>query len=494
MNKGLVKKACMCVVLAVFAVLAVYAVFSSFFVKEPLSGDILFIDSKVTKNEKDGQMEYVVMGKVDSIQKYFFGKSYTVTITEEHLGKVYDVEIKVPFWTKSIPDDGRCHKFKVIYRKFVTDDLFMFISISDEGFCYKEDGFLEFDDIISSSMEFINSLGSDSEGSYPISLVCDDNCVVESASVPPLQWWRYAQFSSDSLNAEVDIIKYLDDLFEYDLEDFDWRLFPYGEIINNSNTDEILKYKNKYLEILNGLYHPSYFVTGSLSEDIVVYTNDNPNEDELDKNWNGSNLHMNVSRMSANIMDLAAAYEMTDDHKYIEAINEYLSVSHLLVYYQDDLVSPEPVDLKPSTCNLLMADARAYQVTGDKNYLSYINYIVDRGDIAYLYGDVSIGETGVDTFTPMNFLPCMVAFEILIESDDENAELYTKDVELFYDYIVKNNLIDMDPESNTYGLLILTDYMYDEVFVAYDISSTEWFVNIMTRSINRGFGGVNINK
>jgi len=80
----------------------------------------------------------------------------------------------------------------------------------------------------------------------------------------------------------------------------------------------------------------------------------------------------------------------------------------------------------------------------------------------------------------------MEAFEIMIGLEEGEIEVYSAYQRLFLEYILKYDLINLDPGTETYGSLQIGAATLDEVGYDSAMSSTCWFVKVLSMINNRG--------
>jgi hypothetical protein len=68
--------------------------------------------------------------------------------------------------------------------------------------------------------------------------------------------------------------------------------------------------------------------------------------------------------------------------------------------------------------------------------------------------------------------------------NEDNNEKYAESFEMYLRFIYQNELIELDKNSDAYGVIIAKDELGRKT---YDVSSTAWLVYILSDCIERGF-------
>ncbi len=476
-----------------FIVLAILFL-SGFIVYKDFSKELILTGTKV-KFETD-KNEFTIEAYLKEKNNFVLSNRYNFIIREEFLSKEYNYKLLLPFWfNKANLEVNDCINFKVSYSK-ILGNIYVLDKFTFESSC------VEFPETISSldlldlqdkTMKMLTSYYKEEEGEFPVFLECRNNVCDGTYLKGPNAWYRYAQFSNDLTNKVVDYSKYLEDFNNYASDDFDWKLFQYGHIANLSLVEND-KYANKYIEYIDNLTHEGYFISSQSANNLdFFYTTDNPPSElttsSFEDNYKGQDsgdFDLSAGRVAYDIVALSYAYQITEDQKYINAINQKLSNAHQLLYFQDDVKSTKDVEYKASTCNVLFADVKTYEVTKDDRYLDYLDYIVEKDYINYFYSDLKMSETDYGIYAPMSFIPCLESFEIMIRLDDANSKIYEEYETKIINYVLNNKLIDLDEDSKTYGALFVVGTTLDEVYYSRAMSSTAWFVKILSDINNRG--------
>lgn len=302
-----------------------------------------------------------------------------------------------------------------------------------------------------------------------------DNCTNET-SEPPYQWLRYAQYYYDkAFKQTIPTEEILSDLFLYTDNIYYQRLYQYGDIIIDSQIADS-KYQQKYLELFDKSIHPSYL---NLIEGYSYITKSNPvgvekligSQISQDKN-NG----VIVMDYSTNAVAAANAYLMTEDVKYLNALNNYLNLISLVYYF--DGVSTTAIENSPkfSACYSLLATAKAFSVTQDKQYLQLSDDMI-LGTNNYLQQLYLLVPDKIELFStnPMNVLPCLDALNMLEVYDLENSPIYTNTYSTIIEFLINNKIINTTKDSESYGMMNISDKL--------DINSTAWLVKILSENI-----------
>ncbi len=476
----------------IFILLILSLFLSGIFSFKPLSGDVVFNGVKV-KTVENKTTHYTIEGSIVNNLNLLLWRTYSIGVTEDLLSKSYELKFSVPVWRDPLSSykKGECVKFELEYSKFL--NLIYFIKSGNFiGVCTNAPENVEEIDIeklINDISHTVESFYNEEKMTYPMTLECGvdgcDGTMVEG----PLSWFRYGQYASDKNKGNVDYERYLSDFDIYEPEDFFWRQFQYGYIVN-SDPDMKEKYGQKYIDIVmsntkyDGVAFDDYY---------FFYTSENQpsqtTKDDFERNFgemDSNDYDLTAGKLAYEILDYSYAYEIEPDVKYRNLIDYNLWFGHQLIYFMDDLQSPEPTEIKPSSCNMMYADVRAYEITKDERYLQYFNYIVEKDYLSYLYSDVELVDTQDYTYSPMTYLPCMEAFEVMIRLEKGEVEKYKEYQKMFMDYIFSNGLIDLVEGSETYGTLLVGDKGVDLVYSSRAMSSTCWFIKILSDINERG--------
>ena len=160
----------------------------------------------------------------------------------------------------------------------------------------------------------------------PILQTCitGNNCTALTGN-PPYQWIRYAQYYSANEESKSSLINdILDDLIVSSDFGFENRLYQYGDIIIDSKTEDI-KYQNRYLDILDKISIPDDFIEKAT---YTYNTKDNPpvrSKDVVGPVAKGGNNAIYAMGYSNNVLEVADAYKMTHNAKYLSAMNNFMN-------------------------------------------------------------------------------------------------------------------------------------------------------------------------
>jgi len=325
------------------------------------------------------------------------------------------------------------------------------------------------------TLNFTTSMAGPEPTSYPLDLTCGVNntCMNGTVLEPPFQWLRYAQFglAKQTGDNNLDMSGWLDDLFNYPAESFDWRLYQYGEMIL---TDPVkyAKYADQYLKVLATVRETPNPDVSTTSGEIDFYTAKNPGPTEIPAGYQQSDeptTYVAIMKTSQDSMDLINAYMMTKDTKYLFNANGNLKYLHTILYYQPDISAGN--DFKLGSCYTLLADATAYKADNDANYLAYSNYVLDEGILPRVLNDPALTQN-TQVKQPMTLLSCVNAYEILIRADTSRTAQYQENITDLYTYIFTNYL---DKEQFTGQNRILLLNGAGNV----DVTSTQWLVYLI---------------
>lgn len=326
-------------------------------------------------------------------------------------------------------------------------------------------------DIDASSLK-LNSLADTSSPQIPVLLDCSfgTQCAEKASLTPPFQWLRSYQAANLKLDARqtdntanFDLTTLLNDLKTYQVEDFRQRIYQYGDLIL---TDPV-KYQAftpAYLDITNKLIEDG---VSSPATELTFYSADKPPTDIFRQGspYTPGSIQISVGAMSnaADAIALANAYKLTNNQNYINGMNGYLNLARGL-QFEDQPASTNGSDLfNRSSCYSIQADTRAYQVTGNNDYLQSVKEMVmGPGMIGTITADFKTNSGYFNT--PMQILPCLEAFGILADKDPIYAQMYNR----FDLYLIKNFV---GSNIGSKGLIVLENGQVD-------INSSAWYLTI----------------
>jgi hypothetical protein len=301
-----------------------------------------------------------------------------------------------------------------------------------------------------------------------------DNCT-GTTSAPPFQWLRYAQYyHAKAYHEVISNTEVLDDLFAYNNNSFDMRLYQYGDIILDSKIADT-KYKDRYLEITDNIIPQGYF-----SQDTTYnyYSKSNPLDVSVLAGSSispGNNNGILVMSHSINAMTEANAYAMTKNKNYLNTLNILLDGVNMVSYFDGEATKAMSNAPKYSTCYSLLANAKAYSVTQDKIYLQQVNDLI-LGNENYLQKFFALSAEKIDLFNtnPMNILPCLDALNMLMSDDEGHKAIYADTFNAIIDFMVKNGIIDVSRDSDSFGIMQIANKQ--------DINSTAWLIKILSEN------------
>jgi hypothetical protein len=334
---------------------------------------------------------------------------------------------------------------------------------------------------LTNTLTFTTSLAQPEATSYPQQLNClaDGSCSTYNQLDPPYQWLRYAQFAATKQSGNnTDLSAWLEDLFNYPADSFDWRLYQYGELIL-TNPVKYDKYKTQYLSILETLRGATDLDNSTSSVEIKYYTEKDPGPVTIPFGYqqgNEASSYAAIMQTSQDTQNFVNAYSLTNDQKYIYAAQGDLSYLHTVLFYQPDVSTGN--DFKSGSCYTLLADAATFKATSDPGYLTYSNYILDQGILTKVLTDPGLPSQPMIK-QPMSLLSCLNAYEILIRSDVVNKARYQTNITALYKYLFTNQL-DKDQFSAQNRILI------DNGSGKVDVPSSQWLLYLMELAQERG--------